>query len=358
MDRKVTNTAASVRQRLLNRARSEGRAFQELATLYAMERFLYRLGRSQHAELFVLKGGLMTMTWAGEYARLTRDIDLLGRGTNSIEAVVARIREVLALEVEDGVRFDAEDVQGAQITAEAAHVGVRVVFPADFGGMALKMQIDVGFGDAVVPDPTWIAYPQLLDLGQPRLLGYPAEATLAEKLHAVVNLGFANSRMKDDYDLWTAQRLSITTPELLGTAVLRCGTPSSGARRSYRPCCPRGSPRRSRPTRRSGRSGRGSCASHGSRRQTSSRSWPQSRSWRRRGLPLQGPRHESARGAADFGCGDAARRVVGHDRGELVRWRPLPRRVPERRWGLAVPSPRGRGREAQGGGVAGLQRAR
>jgi len=72
MDRKGTNTAASVRQRLLNRARSEGRAVQELATLYAMERFLYRLGRSPHAERFVLKGGLMTMTWAAEYARITR----------------------------------------------------------------------------------------------------------------------------------------------------------------------------------------------------------------------------------------------------------------------------------------------
>jgi hypothetical protein len=160
MARKVTNTATSVRHHLLNRSRAEGRAIQELATLYATERFHYRLGRSPHAESFVLKGGLMTMTWAGEYARLTRDIDLLGRGTNSIEAVVASIREVVALEVEDGVRFDAEGVQGAQINAEAAHVGVRVVFPADFGGMALKMQIDVGFGDAVVPDPVWLVYPR------------------------------------------------------------------------------------------------------------------------------------------------------------------------------------------------------
>lgn len=77
--RELTNVAASVRQRLLNRARSEGRAFQQLAILYAMERFLFRLGRSTHAKRFVLKGGLMTLTWAGEYARVTRDIDLLGR---------------------------------------------------------------------------------------------------------------------------------------------------------------------------------------------------------------------------------------------------------------------------------------
>ena len=217
--RKVTHVGASVRQRLLDRARAEGRVFQELATLYAMERFLFRLGASPHAERFVLKGGLMTLTWAEEYARITRDIDLLGRGANSIEAVVSRVRDVLALEVVDGVLFDVASVEGTAITAEAAYVGVRASFDADLGGMRLRMQVDVGFGDAVEPEPRWIDYPQLLDFGAPRLLGYPAEATLAEKLHAIVVLGFANSRMKDYYDLWTAVRLCVVTPEGLGLAI-------------------------------------------------------------------------------------------------------------------------------------------
>lgn len=219
IDRKVTNVAASVRQRLLNRARAEGRAFQELATLYAMERFLYRLGRSPHAERFVLKGGLMTLVWAGEYARVTRDIDLLGRGANSVGAVVARVCEVLVVEADDGMRFDAGSVGGSEITVDTAYVGVRVSFVADLAGMVLRMQADVGFGDAVVPEPQWIDYPQMLDLGAPRLLGYPAEATLAEKLHAIVARGLTNSRMKDYYDLWTAARLGVVTPEGLGDAI-------------------------------------------------------------------------------------------------------------------------------------------
>lgn len=217
--RKPTNIAASVRQRLLDRARAEGRAFQELAMLYAMERFLYRLGRSAHVDHFVLKGGLMTLTWAGEYGRVTRDIDLLGWGANSVDAVMGRVRDVLAVEAEDGVIFDIASVEAGQIAVEAAYVGVRVGFRADLGGMVLHMQVDVGFGDAVVPDPRWVDYPQLLDLGTPRLLGYPVEATLAEKLHAIVALGFANSRMKDYYDLWTAVRLGVVTPEGLGEAI-------------------------------------------------------------------------------------------------------------------------------------------
>lgn len=166
-DRKLTNVAASVRQRLLNRAKAEGRVFQELATLYVMERFLYRLGRSEHAERFVLKGGLMTLTWAGEHARVTRDIDLLGRGDGSVDAVVNRVREVLSVEAEDGVRFDINSASGSEITVDAAYVGVRVVFRADLAGMVIKMQVDVGFGDAVVPEPEWVEYPQLLDCPVP-----------------------------------------------------------------------------------------------------------------------------------------------------------------------------------------------
>jgi hypothetical protein len=55
----VKNIAASVRQRLLNKVRLGNRPFQELVQYYAMERFLYRLSRSQHANSFILKGALM-----------------------------------------------------------------------------------------------------------------------------------------------------------------------------------------------------------------------------------------------------------------------------------------------------------
>jgi hypothetical protein len=47
------NIPASVRQRLLNRARSDRRPFNELLQYYAMERFLYRLSQSVHADRFI-----------------------------------------------------------------------------------------------------------------------------------------------------------------------------------------------------------------------------------------------------------------------------------------------------------------
>ncbi len=50
MKKAITNLAASVHDRLLNRAKSEGRPFNELLQYYAIERFLYRLSKSEHAE--------------------------------------------------------------------------------------------------------------------------------------------------------------------------------------------------------------------------------------------------------------------------------------------------------------------
>lgn len=49
---KPTNIAASVRQRLLNKARKDQRPFAELLQYFAMERFLYRLSQSPHADKF------------------------------------------------------------------------------------------------------------------------------------------------------------------------------------------------------------------------------------------------------------------------------------------------------------------
>jgi hypothetical protein len=70
---------ASVRQRLLNRARAEGRPFQELLQYFAMERLLYRLAKSAFADRFVLKGALLLTAWNAPVTRPTMDIDLAGR---------------------------------------------------------------------------------------------------------------------------------------------------------------------------------------------------------------------------------------------------------------------------------------
>lgn len=206
------NIAASIRQRLLNLSRAQGRPFQEVLQFYAMERFLYRLSRSKHADRFVLKGALMLQVWASPQARPTLDIDMLGRTDNDVDALVAQFREVINADLgadlgaEDGLIFDRDSLQAETITEDADYEGVRVRGWAELDGARARLQLDIGFGDAVVPEPQSMRYPVLLDLPAPELLCYSRESAIAEKVQAMVALGPINSRMKDFYDIWLLSR--------------------------------------------------------------------------------------------------------------------------------------------------------
>lgn len=218
--RSVVDTAASVRQRLLNIARDQGRPFTEVLQYFAMERFLYRLGKSTYGRNFILKGALMLVAWEAPLSRSTKDIDFLGRINNSVEDVVDAIKAACSQEViPDGLHFDDESVTGQQIAEDADYEGVRVRFRGNLGNARITMQVDVGFGDAVVPGPAEVNYPTLLDLPAPHLLGYSRESAIAEKFQAMVKLGILNSRMKDFFDIWFLLRQFEFTGQALSDAI-------------------------------------------------------------------------------------------------------------------------------------------
>ena len=195
------NTGASVRQKLLNKAREEKRPFQELLQYYAMERFLYRLSQSHHSGCFTLKGALMLWAMQGPTSRPTRDIDMLGQTSNEPEAILAQVREIIAAEVvDDGLRFDPDTLKAEAITEDADYQGLRVTFTGFLDSARVPMQLDVGFGDPIFPFPSWLEFPTLLDFPAARIKCYTPESSIAEKFQAMVNLGELNSRMKDFYD--------------------------------------------------------------------------------------------------------------------------------------------------------------
>jgi len=196
---------ASIRARLLAKAKAGGQDFNLVLTRYALERLLYRLGASGYAERFLLKGALLFDLWFDVPHRPTRDADLLGFGPAEIPALEALFRELCAavVEPEDGIRFQAETVRAEEIRKEANYGGIRVTLVGLLAGARCPVQVDVGFGDAVTPGPEPVEYPTILpELPAPRLRAYPRETVVAEKFEALVTLGIANSRMKDYFDLW------------------------------------------------------------------------------------------------------------------------------------------------------------
>jgi len=197
----------SLQTRLLNHARAVGADPNAVLARYGLERFLHRLGRSAYAERFILKGGMLLRVWLGETSRPTRDADFLGYGDLSATGLRRILGDVCDVAVEpDGVTFSAGSVRVAPIRVEDQYGGQRVKLHGLLGKARLALQIDVGIGDSVTPEPEWIDYPSLLDLPRPRLRAYRPETMIAEKLHAMSVLGMANTRMRDVFDLYELSR--------------------------------------------------------------------------------------------------------------------------------------------------------
>jgi hypothetical protein len=215
------NPAASVRARLLNRAKADKAEFQLVLTRFALERLLYRLSKSPHRDQFLLKGALLFDLWFDEPHRPTRDADFLGFGPAEIPRIERIFREICEIAAaEDGMVFDLASVKGQEIRKEANYSGIRITLMATLHGAECPVQADIGFGDAVTPGPEDTDYPVYLDeLPAPHLRVYPKYSAIAEKFEAIVSLGMGNSRMKDFFDLWVLTQNSELDPKTLRTAV-------------------------------------------------------------------------------------------------------------------------------------------
>ena len=214
------NISASVRDRLLNKARAEKLDYNLLLTRYALERMLYRLSISKQRDQFLLKGALLFDLWFDVPHRPTHDADFLGFGSAEIPHIEEIFRDICRIEVEDGIAFQPDTVKAAEIRKEANYAGVRVTLQGMLDSARCPVQIDIGFGDAVVPGPDEVHYPVILgEMPGPHLHVYPRYTVVAEKLEALTSLGMLNSRMKDYLDLWILAKHSDFDGQILSRAV-------------------------------------------------------------------------------------------------------------------------------------------
>jgi predicted nucleotidyltransferase component of viral defense system len=219
MAKEIKNIGASVRARLLQVSKASGQTFDLVLTRFALERLLFRLGQSPHADRFVLKGAMLMMSWFDDPHRGTRDLDLLGFGDPEPESMLATLREILAQEGADGVEFDVGALRVDRIREELEYGGLRLRTTASISGARIGLTIDIGFGDAMEPGAEMLAYPSMLAFPAPRLRAYARETVIAEKFQAMVALGRANSRMKDFYDIWILSKSFDFADERLARAI-------------------------------------------------------------------------------------------------------------------------------------------
>jgi hypothetical protein len=198
---------------------------------YALERLLYRLGRSPYTDQFVVKGALLFSLWSDHPHRPTRDLDLLGFGSEDANRIQTIFTDLCTQPVDDpdGLIFQQETVQVTPIRETQEYGGLRVAMWALLGQTRIRVQVDIGFGDVVTPTATYADFPSLIGLLAPHVRVYPPETVVAEKYEALVRLGTVNSRVKDFYDLWTLAHERTFSGAILATAIqatfTRRGTP-------------------------------------------------------------------------------------------------------------------------------------
>jgi predicted nucleotidyltransferase component of viral defense system len=192
----------SVQDRLRHKARKSDRVFQDVLQHYGMERFLYRLSKTPYANYFILKGGLIFNTLDIPLRRPTKDIDLVCN--TSKEDIAYIIKDTLSISVpEDCITFEPNTINIVEIHRDTDHHGLRVKFTGQLGKMVIPMQVDIGFSNEIASPPVNITYPTLLpEHNNPKVKGYPLEAIISEKFHAMVRFGTLNGRMKDYFDIW------------------------------------------------------------------------------------------------------------------------------------------------------------
>lgn len=203
MSKKKTGTARSVHQLVGNAARERGIDRDDAFVGYAIDRFLYRLGRSAQADEFSLKGGVLVANLVADPFRFSRDLDTLRRhGPPDPGDIRERIRQIAAIENEDGLTFGRVRAVAAE-RATDDYDGVKVTVEATVEGQSVDLRIDVGFGDAVEPPVHRVQIAPFLRDDQPAVVqAYGAGSVVSEKVQTVVSkFPFISHRLKDILDV-------------------------------------------------------------------------------------------------------------------------------------------------------------
>lgn len=216
----MADKAASVLTKLKNKAKESGRSYQLCLQLFCQEEFLRRLENSKYANNFVLKGGLFIYTLTEFESRVTMDIDfLLQRLPSTPQQLKTVIEEIILTDTgNDYISFEVRNIQPIAVTKKYA--GITASLMAKIKNTKTPINIDFGVGDVIIPRQEKRAIPtQLAEFEKPVVNTYSLEATIAEKIDAILDLMEYSSRMKDYYDIYYLSKHFEFDSEILSEAM-------------------------------------------------------------------------------------------------------------------------------------------
>ena len=200
----MIKTSRQLKDKVRNMARGDSAKAQLLIRNYGMERFLERVSLSEHRDNFILKGGMLVSAMVGLENRATMDIDTSIRNMplDTIDAK-AMVEEIIAVPVDDNIRFEINDF--GTIMDDAEYSGVRISLNAFLDATRIPLKIDISTGDAITPAAVNYQYKLMFEERYIILWAYNLETVLAEKIETVLSRSVLNTRLRDFYDLYVLQ---------------------------------------------------------------------------------------------------------------------------------------------------------
>lgn len=200
----MIRTSRQLKALISNRAKGNSGKSQLFIRNYAMERFLERVSLSGYKDNFILKGGMLVSAMVGLENRATMDIDTTVRNLPlDIESAKQIVEKIIAVPVDDNIRFEIKNV--TEIMDEAEYSGVRLSLDAHLDTMRIPLKIDISTGDVITPSEIIYQYKLMFEERYISLWAYPLETVLAEKIETVLSRALTNTRLRDFYDLYILQ---------------------------------------------------------------------------------------------------------------------------------------------------------
>lgn len=200
----MIKTSRQLKDKVRNMARGDSAKAQLLIRNYGMERFLERVSLSEHRDNFILKGGMLVSAMVGLENRATMDIDTSIRNM-PLDTIAAKamVEEIIAVPVDDNIRFEINNF--GTIMDDAEYSGVRISLNAFLDATRIPLKIDISTGDAITPAAVNYQYKLMFEERYITLWAYNLETVLAEKIETVLSRSVLNTRLRDFYDLYVLQ---------------------------------------------------------------------------------------------------------------------------------------------------------
>lgn len=166
-----------------------------------MEKILEKLSKSQFRDKFIFKGGFLLSNLLGLETRTTMDIDFLLQNSRLSEENLTQIlNDALKTDENENLHYVLQKIE--PIKENSDYGGLRADILCTLENIRENIQLDIATGDVITPFPVDYQYKSVFGNEEIKIIAYPLETIIAEKLQIIYSLGFANSRSKDYYDLY------------------------------------------------------------------------------------------------------------------------------------------------------------